>query len=674
MTWNVAGRVNRATIDGQREYIESVAPDVVALQEVSKKQVESFANLLSWSRNSFEIADERPSWPTAKHDLGCLIAGADHVAPVVPASRLPSLYEGPFPAPERTLLTAVASPLGEIVVASLYQVTGDARSAGWGPLAKRETFRQWAAWLRHGLRQRSLGSMPTRPGSTTRTSAGTSTGTIARSARRTSGCFTTPPEHLIACATRTDCSSTGSQGLLAELRRRRPSGPLAVSHVNRSRVVAERRYDFVYLTPDLVPERAEYLTEVSEPSDRGRRLSDHAPVVAEIVPRLGSCDVRERGEQRTPESWTRSYALLRPQYERYARSLEELMKQLLDVARIIVRERGLAREVSPELRGQAPTQARSLRQSAVRDARYGRSADRRPLQERRRAGPRTDRARAVCRPCADAASDRSRASRSVRIQLVHLVVGVDADRMQFPEWVGYEGLWAEIQVRTILQHAWAAIDHRLRYKRDEEWSPDVKRANSLIAAQLESADEAFERLRQEVLATEPVRPPGQTAALLDEFEVGRMLDDTGIKDRWWARALESGFESGFVADEPLQSDSAPTLAGWSLRWLRLVASIAGISTVAALRETLDRIGDDDARATLERVATGARALDNDPGEVQIDPYDPVSIVLHVQQRISPKTLVDVATIGWRDHEVGGFIQGWLRGMVVESIESILDRQ
>lgn len=62
---------------------------------------------------------------------------------------------------------------------------------------------------------------------------------------------------------------------------RPPSGPLAVSHINLGR---ERRYDFLFTTPDIAVKNARYLSEllVARP-----RLSDHAPVVAGLsIPTL----------------------------------------------------------------------------------------------------------------------------------------------------------------------------------------------------------------------------------------------------------------------------------------------------------------------------------------------------------------------------------------------------
>ncbi|MBV8256067.1 MAG: hypothetical protein JO154_25955 [Chitinophaga sp.] len=58
----------------------------------------------------------------------------------------------------------------------------------------------------------------------------------------------------------------------------------------------------------------------------------------------------------------------------------------------------------------------------------------------------------------------------------------------------FTGLKAEIQVRSILQHAWAEIEHDLGYKADEELPYELKRGFHRLAAGLESADKEFDRL------------------------------------------------------------------------------------------------------------------------------------------------------------------------------------
>lgn len=49
-------------------------------------------------------------------------------------------------------------------------------------------------------------------------------------------------------------------------------------------------------------------------------------------------------------------------------------------------------------------------------------------------------------------------------QSVHYLVGFSAARTAFPEYKRFAGLIAEIQVRTVLQHAWPEIEHDIQYK------------------------------------------------------------------------------------------------------------------------------------------------------------------------------------------------------------------
>ena len=64
-----------------------------------------------------------------------------------------------------------------------------------------------------------------------------------------------------------------------------------------------------------------------------------------------------------------------------------------------------------------------------------------------------------------------------------------------------EGLIAEIQIRTICMHAWASIEHKLNYKKQQdlpkECRPVMTRKFSQMSAMLEIADELFVALRHE---------------------------------------------------------------------------------------------------------------------------------------------------------------------------------
>ena len=81
---------------------------------------------------------------------------------------------------------------------------------------------------------------------------------------------------------------------------------------------------------------------------------------------------------------------------------------------------------------------------------------------------------------------------------LHLICSFNAVRAALPEHAEYGGLKFEIQIRTILQHAWAEIEHDLGYKSPVGIPSAHKRRFSRIAALLEAADEEFMRLKSDL--------------------------------------------------------------------------------------------------------------------------------------------------------------------------------
>lgn len=70
--------------------------------------------------------------------------------------------------------------------------------------------------------------------------------------------------------------------------------------------------------------------------------------------------------------------------------------------------------------------------------------------------------------------------------------------MKLPEgWLSVAGLGdlkAEIQVRTLAQHIWAAASHKLQYKHEANVPPPLRRSIHRVSALLETVDLEFERL------------------------------------------------------------------------------------------------------------------------------------------------------------------------------------
>ena len=81
---------------------------------------------------------------------------------------------------------------------------------------------------------------------------------------------------------------------------------------------------------------------------------------------------------------------------------------------------------------------------------------------------------------------------------LHHIVSLHDKRCGLAEYQKFSGLKAEIQTRTILQHAWAEIEHDLGYKSKLEVPNLIRRKFSRLASLLELADEGFIALRNEL--------------------------------------------------------------------------------------------------------------------------------------------------------------------------------
>jgi putative GTP pyrophosphokinase len=95
--------------------------------------------------------------------------------------------------------------------------------------------------------------------------------------------------------------------------------------------------------------------------------------------------------------------------------------------------------------------------------------------------------------------DRRRALdlRSFGYRSVHLIARLKGFRASSAEYVELRERWFEIQVRSILEHAWAEIEHEVVYKSGIDYPADVLRRFGAIAGTLELMEKEFRTLRSE---------------------------------------------------------------------------------------------------------------------------------------------------------------------------------
>ncbi len=158
----------------------------------------------------------------------------------------------------------------------------------------------------------------------------------------------------------------------------------------------------------------------------------------------------------------------------------------------------------------------------------------------------------------------------------HLLVGLDQAREKQPGYLALRGRLAQVQIRTVLQHAWAEFEHDIRYKGTipDEHVPDFDRRFTLAAGLLELADREFSTIRDRLQAG----MTGPSPVAED--------DDPRISPRELA-----AFLAGQYAD-----------AGWSrtdhYTWISGLLLELGITSLAELGDALRPV---DAEALTERM-------------------------------------------------------------------------
>jgi ppGpp synthetase/RelA/SpoT-type nucleotidyltranferase len=77
---------------------------------------------------------------------------------------------------------------------------------------------------------------------------------------------------------------------------------------------------------------------------------------------------------------------------------------------------------------------------------------------------------------------------------MHYLVRLDVNRLALPEYSRFRDMTAEIQVRTILQHAWAEIQHDVQYKAVDVLPSEIRRRFLALAGMIEISDREFQAI------------------------------------------------------------------------------------------------------------------------------------------------------------------------------------
>ena len=112
----------------------------------------------------------------------------------------------------------------------------------------------------------------------------------------------------------------------------------------------------------------------------------------------------------------------------------------------------------------------------------------------------------------------------------------------------FKGLRAEIQIKTLLQHVWAEVEHKARYKAGEELSDEKKRYFDRLAALIEVADDLFKDLVEE---SEKINEESKQKIQKEQEEAQEAKKDS--KDKVQSPAVSSETIALYLANEIIKN-------------------------------------------------------------------------------------------------------------------------
>jgi putative GTP pyrophosphokinase len=165
----------------------------------------------------------------------------------------------------------------------------------------------------------------------------------------------------------------------------------------------------------------------------------------------------------------------------------------------------------------------------------------------------------------------------------HYIVSYNDKYLAIPLYGRFKGMKAEIQIRTALQHAWAAVDHRFRYKPEVDIPDSVRRRLFRISALLEAADEDFSRTSQAIAELQAKYEAQLNRGNL-KIEINRESLELFVKSSTAIAALkEMSLQAGFHIAPPHPNSPNPLLN------LSLTLQAAQVDSIAAFNEALERV-------------------------------------------------------------------------------------
>lgn len=167
----------------------------------------------------------------------------------------------------------------------------------------------------------------------------------------------------------------------------------------------------------------------------------------------------------------------------------------------------------------------------------------------------------------------------------HYVVKLKDDDVAQGELRPYNGLWCEVQVRTMLQHVWATIAHERLYKPRNEPPKPLKRRFYALRGLLEVADREFDSIRK--------REEERKSQIEEKLENG----DFDIPIDYLSLPA-------FLSKQGITTKAGEPISGQTIIDLVEEAEVVHLDTLGQLNQRLDELRDPEYQALVERVYEG----------------------------------------------------------------------
>jgi putative GTP pyrophosphokinase len=166
-------------------------------------------------------------------------------------------------------------------------------------------------------------------------------------------------------------------------------------------------------------------------------------------------------------------------------------------------------------------------------------------------------------------------------QSVHYIVKLKATRSKLPEYGRFRNLVAEVQVRTILQHTWAEIEHDIQYKSIATLPRPIRRRFITLAGLLEIADREFQAISDEETKLRLEARQSVAAGRLKEVEIT-------------PDALKAYLDKRYGPDRRMSE--------WTYGWMAGILKALGFGDIEQVDQCVRNYNDDE----ISRIIWGGR--------------------------------------------------------------------